>query len=438
MKRATYILALAILIPGILIRPLVHAAESAAPASPRLTLSELINEAATRNAEIRFYEAEILAAKAGRKTAGTIASPEWNGSAGRKTASGPGLSSEGIAWSMSVMQPIEWPGRMGLRKAIADRDVELAELGLGRFKLALQNRVRQLALSLGSAGQLLSATEEVSQRFKELREVLVAREPAGIAPLLEVRVMEATELSLQHKAADRMLALKSAMLELNQVRGAALDAVVTPELEILELRTADPLDSCMKAAQINHFELRVRAAELAQQGFRVALARKERFPSISAGPTFSEETLGNERERIIGVGLSLPLPLWTRNQPKVEAAEARRIQAEASMQTAERDLQKQVAEAWHAYETRRKTLESWRPDAIEHFQEAARTADRHYRLGAVPASTYVELQKQYLEAVEGLLEARKQALEAACTLSQLTGLPLLAASKPSTPAARHD
>ena len=42
----------------------------------------------------------------------------------------------------------------------------------------------------------------------------------------------------------------------------------------------------------------------------------------------------------------------------------------------------------------------------------------------MPISTYVELQKQYLEAVESLLDTKKEALEAAAQLELLTGLPL--------------
>ena len=50
-------------------------------------------------------------------------------------------------------------------------------------------------------------------------------------------------------------------------------------------------------------------------------------------------------------------------------------------------------------------------------------ADRHYRLGAVPIGTYVELQDKYLEATEAINEVQTQALEAALTLEQLTGSP---------------
>src|SRR6185503_18340364 len=116
-----------------------------------ITIPALVAEALERNPELKFYEAEITAAKAGRKTAGLFANPELNGSVGQKTVRGSGLSSEGVAWSVSVLQPFEWPGRIGLRKAIANRDIELAELGYDRFKLALVARVRALAFALFAA-----------------------------------------------------------------------------------------------------------------------------------------------------------------------------------------------------------------------------------------------------------------------------------------------
>ena len=56
------------------------------------------------------------------------------------------------------------------------------------------------------------------------------------------------------------------------------------------------------------------------------------------------------------------------------------------------------------------------------MRAAADLADRHYRLGAVPISTYVELQKQYLEAVEALLDTKREALEAGQQIQLLTGL----------------
>ena len=398
-------------------------ASAVVPSTNAATLDALVAETLARNPELKFYEAEILAAKGGRKTAGLLANPEVSGSVGNKTVRGGGLSAEGVAWSVSVVQPFEWPGRIGLRKAIANRDIELAELGYARFKIALAGRVRTLAYGLFAAQEKAAAAREVAERFKALREVLVQRDPAGLTPLLETRVIEATELNAQRKASDATLAMQTALLELNQLRGVTPDTRLAVSQTHLAFRPAESMEALTALARTNNFELRLRAVELAQQGFRVDLAKNERFPSISVGPTISEENAG-DRERIIGVGVSLPLPLWNRNTGNIETAIARQMQAEVSLNVTAREIERKVVEAALTYETKVREMGRWRPDSVEHFREAAEVADRHYRLGAVPISTYVELQKQYLEAVEGLLDTKKEALEGAQQIELLTGLPM--------------
>ncbi len=398
-------------------------ASTAVTATNAATLDALVAETLERNPELKFYEAEIAAAKGGRKTAGLLANPELSGGVGNKTIRGGGLNAEGVAWSVSVVQPFEWPGRLGLRKAIANRDVELAELGYARFKVALAGRVRTLAYGLFAAEEKATATREVAERFKALREVLVQRDPAGLTPLLETRVIEATELTMQRKASDATLATQSALLEMNQLRGVAPDTRLAVSQTHLEFRPAESLETLTALAHTNNFELRLRAIELAQQGFRVDLAKNERYPAISLGPTISEENAG-DRERIIGLGVSLPLPLWNRNKGNTQTAMARQMQAEVSLNVTAREVERKVIEAALTYETKLRQMSSWRADSVEHFREAAELADRHYRLGAVQISVYVELQKQYLEAVESLVDTKKEALEAAQNLELLTGLTL--------------
>lgn len=424
MKRLNF--ALPLLLTAALVSAITLTANSqekkSAPVTSSLSLDALVAEALEKNPELKFYEAELAAARAGRKTAGTLGNPELSGGVGQKRVSRGGLSAEGVAWSVSVVQPFEWPGRLGLRKAIANRDIELAELGYERFKLALAARVRTLGYGLFAAQEKAAAAGEVAERFKALREVLVQRDPAGLTPLLETRVIEATELNAQRKASDALLVTQSALLELNQLRGVAPDTRLAIRQAQLAFRPSEERQWLTARARTNNFALRLRAVELAQQGFRVDLAKNERYPAIAIGPSYSEENAG-DRERIIGVGVSLPLPLWNRNSGNIEAAKARQVQAEVSLNVTEREVQRQVLAAALTYETKLREMAKWRPDSVQHFKEAAELADRHYRLGAVPISIYVELQKQYLDAVEGLLDTKKEALAAAAQLELLTGLP---------------
>jgi cobalt-zinc-cadmium efflux system outer membrane protein len=153
----------------------------------------------------------------------------------------------------------------------------------------------------------------------------------------------------------------------------------------------------------------------------VALAKNERYPTFTVGPVVSQEVAG-DREATAGIAFTVPLPLWNNGKANVDAAEARRIQAQASLLATQREVERQVTEAALLYETQRQRLTDWKPEMLNSFKEAAALADRHYRLGAVEMATYVELQEKYLEAVEAINETKASALEAALIVEQLSGL----------------
>ncbi len=409
----------------------LRAAAADTPTAPSTNAAALAEEAAVHNPELRFYEAELDAARASRRTSGRQVLPEVSGSVGQKrsTDAGGGFVGDGVAWSVGVTQSFEWPGRLGLRKAIADQDVALAELGLARFRTALSARVRGQAHALGAADEKAGIARKVADRYRALREVLVLRDPSGITPQLEIRILEATEIGLRRRATEAGLAADDARLSLNHLLGRPVDAplavTATVAATVAELPSAPRLDALLTAAATNNFELRLRETELRRQGFRVSLAGNERWPAIKVGPQVTEENAGG-RDRVIGVGVSFPLPLWRDNTSDVAAAKARQIQAETVLGTARREVERRVVSAARAYEVKVGEMARWSPDSLARFAEAAELADRHYRLAAVPVTTYVELQKQYLEAVETLLDTRREAIAAAAELEELTGLDLLA------------
>ncbi len=389
--------------------------------APSAALDTLVADVWEHNPELNFYLAEIAAAKGERRTAATWANPEVSSSVGQKQVRGGGLSDEGIAWSVSVWQTFEWPGRIPLRKAIANHQIKLAGLGFDQFRAALAARARTLAFNLFAAQEKAAAARDVAERFQALREVLVQRDAAGLTPLLERRIIEATELTLQRKASEAALEAQAALLELNQLRGQPWTNGLKVESEHLSFPPAPDVDALLSATQTNNFELQMRQAELEQQGFRVSLAKNERKPAVTVGPYLAQERAG-DRETQVGIGLSLPLPLWNRNTGKIATEEARQQQAATSLLVTQRSIERQVIERARAYQTKIAEMAKWRPDSVLQFKEAAALADRHYRVGAVPIATYVELQKQYLEAVEALLNTKREALEAGQELQRLTGL----------------
>jgi len=183
------------------------------------------------------------------------------------------------------------------------------------------------------------------------------------------------------------------------------------------------LRTLVDAARANAFDIRIRQRELAQQGFKVPLARNERFPAIAVGPYYSQEN-AVEKEQQAGIGISLPLPLWDRNVGNIQTSTARQEQAQASLLATQREVERRVTQSAATVEAKREEIDKWQADTVAKFREAAELADRNYRLGAVALPVYVETQKQYLEIVSALQEMKKDALQAAQELEILTGLRL--------------
>lgn len=392
---------------------------------PSLTsIDALVADTVASNPELKFYEAEIAAARAGRKSAGLLDGPALGADIGRKSAKTLGgvALGDGPAWAVSVTQTFEWPGRLNLRKSIANSDVELAELGLERFRAALAARARVLGYELYAAQQQAAATREVADRFQALLDVLMQRDPAGLTPQLEVRIIEATALTIGRRASTAELSIRSAQLELNQLRGVPPLTPIQMQRATLDFRPADSLDVLLDLALANNFDLKIRSKELTQQGFRIELAKNERYPAFSVTPFYAQERAA-DNERVFGVGVSIPIPLLSRNAANVAAGQARQQQADTMILVAQRELERKLAGSVQAYDAKRAEMAKWRADSLKEFRQAAALADRHYRLGAVPATTYVELQKQYLDAVEALLDTQSEALVLAGDIELLTGLP---------------
>ena len=117
-KKTTFVTASAILLVG---------ASSSAE-----TPQTLVNQALQRNPELNFFQAEIAAAKGGVRTAGTLRNPELSTEIGYKNSreNSGGASGDGAIVALSFSQTLEYPGRIALRRAIANHDLVLAGLHL--------------------------------------------------------------------------------------------------------------------------------------------------------------------------------------------------------------------------------------------------------------------------------------------------------------------
>ena len=141
------------------------------------TPETLVKEALHRNSELNFFVAEIAAAKGAVRTAGTLRNPELSTELGYKNSreNSGRASGDGALLAFSFSQTFEYPGRIALRRAIANHDLAVAELHLQQFRLALAARVRSLVYASASAHERTKAVQEVTARTQALKDVLKQR-----------------------------------------------------------------------------------------------------------------------------------------------------------------------------------------------------------------------------------------------------------------------
>ncbi|WP_010545339.1 TolC family protein [Sphingomonas elodea] len=394
-----------------------------AQGGPALSLDALAQDVVANNPERQFYQRQIETAGMEREAAGRWADPEATIEFGQRRATDittGALNGEGMTYAVSVTQPIEFGGRIALRRAIADRRVALARIGLQQFDATLAARARSLGYRLFAADEKAAAARAVANRMRTLAQVIVARDPAGPSPQLEATALQASAISAERSAAAADAEANAILYELNQLRGAPFAArvrIVRPDMGLPDL----PPDATLAArASANNFELQALRAQFEQQGLRVDLARKARIPVVSVGPYY-DRARSDIRETNVGVRLTTSIPLWNRQAGDVAAEEGRQAQANATLVAAERRILREVFDQAAQYQAKREALAKWDGASPQRFAAAAAEADRNYRLGAVPLTTYTQMQQAYLEATSAILDTRRDAIEALLQLRALNG-----------------
>ena len=415
-----------LIFPGPVVALLVAGLALPAAASvddrPATSIDRLVADIVDTNVERQFYGRELAAARLGRVAAGRLADPELITEFGEKTTTNTGGRDlgPGPAFSISVVQPLEFNGRIALRRAIADRQIDLATLGYQQYRLTLAARARTLAYTLFTAAAKADAAVAVADRIDAVARVTVQRDIAGPSPLIAERILEAGALTARRQAETALAEYNSALYELNQLRGTPFTAHIRLVAPSQALPPLPPQAVLLERAQARNFEIRSLRAQLDQQGLRTTLARRSRVGTVSAGPYYRQETAGTT-DRFAGIHVTVPLPLWNRQAGDVATEQARAAQAESALFAQVRTVERTLFDQAAVYRARTATLARQPAGGAARFREMADLAERSYRLGAVTATVYLDAQRQYLEATSALLDTRRDAVAAGLQIDVLTG-----------------
>lgn len=374
--------------------PLLTPREGPLPTS--LTLQMALEEAEARSPAIIAARARVDAAQARIRQAGFRSNPELSVEVENFLGTGELSGFRGTETTLSVNQRLDLGGRRRTRVAAAQAELAAEQLRLAIARADLARDVREQfarAVTARERLRIASENEDLARELARVAGVLVqeGREP----PLRAVRARSA--------AAQAAAELEAAKAEEQASRGtlAASFGVSEPPEEV----TGNLLD--LQPTTINpEHSLGVRLAEAerlraeAEIGREVSASRLD--PAVGLGVRHVRET----GDVGLVAGLSLPLPIFDRNQGNIAAARANVRAAEANLASVMATARVRARNAITNVEAARARVEALERAAVPEAAEALRLALLSYQEGRASLLELLDAQNAYRTAQSALVEAR--------------------------------
>lgn len=376
-----------------------------------LTLAQAVEVALLHNGELKSFREEKGIRDAGKIRAGLLPNPvlEFEGATGAVTG-----SSDENNLSLGVSQELLLGGKREKRLAIAEQEFEIY-----RWQLADRERLLREEVATAFSDALLADKRiELADRAIELNRQLfdVARErlAAGDIPELELNLVKVELARSEGTRIDAAQALNQSQARVWNLMGLPAGDVPTISGTLdSEGSMVKPLADLQQLARGNRPDLKVLEAEKSRGEAGIILARAEAVPNLTAGLFYSHERRADAtrtgeddvRDNLLGIRLSLPLPLFDHNQAGVQEAQARQNSSASRLLAASRNVDREVNTANAGFQNSEKVLALYKTDIIPQLEENLQLTREAYRIGEVGILTVIQEQKKFFEVNDGYLTA---------------------------------
>ncbi|MDD2677066.1 MAG: TolC family protein [Methylacidiphilaceae bacterium] len=412
---------------------LASASRSEATSPREDLLRALVAEARSENPDYRSYETAIQAAEGQFVQVKMVPKPQVVAFVGPYlSGGGAGQTVLGYQQEFELLQPFYFPGKVSLRKAVARRDVILAQLLLQEFGLSLEVAVRSLAQQVAVTVAGAAAAREIEERTASVVDFLEKRPKAGILGYLDARILAGSLIGLQQELRWLEESRWTLIAQLNAYLGRPADMPVPEQLLPWEAFPPVALDRLLAQAQRHNILLQIHRVLIDRARQQRKATQIAGYPDFALGP-FWMAYQGVNYDAGPGVEILVGLPVgkaevpgiegvaWANQRGNLATAKAQEEQAMALFPVVQRNLESLVFARLSAYEATRNQLALQPPSLITSLKEAAALAERQYRIGAIDVHRFLAAQQQYLSAFRTTLNARMDAATAWLDLFFLTG-----------------
>jgi len=386
---------------------LEHAWEQAEQANPALRSTQ---------ANLAAAEGELTDARAPLWNNPQLAT-EWRKRSIPQTADPARIDRER---TVGLAQTFEIAGQQGKRRSAAEQSLAATQEVIAETRRQLRAEVEQRFVRVLSLQLRIQMEERTLKLIQEAATAVRKRVAAGEDSRLDGNLAKVEAERAQNQVSvlrEQLVQARSELAALLQLPadnlpevGGYLDAIpVSYTLDSL-------LASAANRPLLRAFDYREKAARS-----RLDLERAAVYPDVTLGLSSAREGPADSRDRITGLSVSLPLPLFRRNDTGIGRAMTELTQVQVQQQAVQRDARAQVLALWERWENLKTRVKRLSESVLPTLQENQHLSSVSFRAGEIGLLQLLLVNRQVLDGQRDLLDARTELRLTQVTLEAAAG-----------------
>lgn len=320
---------------------------------------------------------------------------------------------------IQVQQLIRTTGKIRKLTAIASANVKVAQLQFDQMMHSLRYTLRNDLYQVSQLLQTIALYEQEKVQLGKLVTAMQAEFKAGNISQKDLLRVQALQLSSLQEETEYRKTLSDVETDLRTLLKAAPNAFIVPALPTNKPTNIPSLDSLLALAKQYNPDLLVEGANLGVQQQNLRYQQALRSPDVTVGVQY--DRLSSYTPNYWGLDISLPLPLFNKNQGNIAAAgfSVKQEQAVVDMrqQKLVNDLQNAIQKITLAQETQAATD----PELMKKYNTLLANAIRAYQDRKLGLLEFIDLFGAYKDTQLKYLQQQYYLSKAKEDLNLLTG-----------------
>ncbi len=372
----------------------------AEPLATNLTPENASATALAENRDLAAARFAIRQAEGRLKQAGLWPNPEFE-LGGKNDSAFANQGEYDFATGFKQRFPIT--GRLTKAKAVARVDVAMALAEVRNQERLLAGEVLGLSRGLLVTQEKLKANEEIQSVIQKVIEVSAKR--------LKVAEVSEADVNLAKLELQKLTLAQAALLNQQEIAVTTLNRLLGREPKT-PLQMSGAINAELDTNTVAEVSRQILARRPDRQlaalgidraGAEIKLARAEKWEDWTVGFDYSRSVgkfdapIGTKTDNFLGVGVSIPLPLWNRNQGRISETQATQQRAQAELQALDLRI---AAETQTAEDQMRRLLgilRQYREESIKLAEENVTLLQKGYADGLVNITAVIQAQQQFTD-----------------------------------------